>query len=254
MSAAHPSSRATAGKQRDGQPISDTCNESTASPVTLLEPTVVGCKGEASATSVLLKEAIGMIKIAVRRGGTLEVIEVYKPCRRRQLGMELSSRPEWSYPKVSSIVRNSLASRASLMVDDEVISISCTCEDPMQHEETIHSPPASLLRERLPSPNEYFAGQGSLSTTGTDRQLERLPSPNEYFAGQGSLSTTGTDRQLERLPSPNEYLAGQGPLSTTRTDRQLVSSAAAPAAELGEVQPCRPQTDEDLILSEDTYV
>ena len=229
MSAAHPSSRATAGKQRDGQPISDTCNESTASPVTLLEPTVVGCKGEASATSVLLKEAIGMIKIAVRRGGTLEVIEVYKPCRRRQLGMELSSRPEWSYPKVSSIVRNSLASRASLMVDDEVISISCTCEDPMQHEETIHSPPASLLRERLPSPNEYFAGQGSLSTTGTDRQLERLPSPNEYFAGQGSLSTTGTDRQL-------------------------VSSAAAPAAEVGEVQPCRPQTDEDLILSEDTYV
>ena len=189
LSAAHPASRATTG--------------STASPVTLLEPTIVDCKGEASSTSALLKEAIGMIKIAVKRRGVLEVIEVYKPCRRRQLGMELSSRPEWSYPKVSSILRNSLASEASLMVDDEVISISCTCEDPMPDEETIHTPPASLPRERLPSPNEYFAGQGSLSKTGTERQL--------------------------------------------------VSSAVL-AAEAGEVQPCKPQTTEDVTLSESTYV
>ena len=93
--------------------------------------TAIDCKGEARATTDLLKKAVGPIKIAIERAGHAETVIVDKPKQSMPLGVELASKSDWKHPKVSSVVdRFTLGVAASILkVDDVIISVEAATDD-----------------------------------------------------------------------------------------------------------------------------
>ena len=101
--------------------------------------TAVDCKGEALATTALLKKAVGPVKFTVERAGAVQEVVITKPTKDDAMGIQLTSQADWKYPKVSKA--EGLCS--DLKVDDVVIAV----EGPTEYAtiETRHSEHSHLL-------------------------------------------------------------------------------------------------------------
>ena len=97
--------------------------------------------------------------------------------------------------RIQAAFRGELARRRLLKLKQELESTPTEVDDSSDDD----CFPAQAAR--MPTPSEYFAGQGSLSvgslaaeeSKGGCPQAARLPTPSEYFAGQGSLSVGSLD-------------------------------------------------------------
>ena len=99
--------------------------------------------------------------------------------------------------RIQAAFRGELARRRLLKLKQELESTPTEVDDSSDDD----CFPAQAAR--MPTPSEYFAGQGSLSvgslaaeeSKGGCPQAARLPTPSEYFAGQGSLSVGSLDAE-----------------------------------------------------------